>query len=166
MKQIRICQHIKTNGVRCGSPALRERAFCFYHYETRRYRFGVYIPPLEDADAIQAALTDLARAVADTTYDLKRASLLAYILQTASANARHILIDAPGFRDRIVRDLTPAITEENVPVPSAPNRRPPIAPRDPEIAAAQAEQRAAQHVLDVAAATCDAPLAPTAPTGS
>ena len=26
-----ICRHIKLNGERCGSPALRDQAFCYFH---------------------------------------------------------------------------------------------------------------------------------------
>jgi hypothetical protein len=48
------------------------------------------VPPLEDADAIQLALTDLARAVLAETVDLKRASVLAYILQTAVSNLKRV----------------------------------------------------------------------------
>ena len=28
---VTICRHIKTNGQRCGSPALRVNYFCYYH---------------------------------------------------------------------------------------------------------------------------------------
>jgi hypothetical protein len=31
------CRHIKINGERCGSPALRNELFCYYHVELKRY---------------------------------------------------------------------------------------------------------------------------------
>jgi len=31
------CRHIKINGERCGSPALRNELFCYYHVEFKRY---------------------------------------------------------------------------------------------------------------------------------
>jgi hypothetical protein len=31
------CRHIKINGERCGSPALRDELFCYYHVEFKRY---------------------------------------------------------------------------------------------------------------------------------
>jgi len=31
--EIARCQHIKINGVQCGSPALLNRKFCFFHTE-------------------------------------------------------------------------------------------------------------------------------------
>ena len=27
------CQHIKTNGTQCGSPALKDNQFCYYHQQ-------------------------------------------------------------------------------------------------------------------------------------
>jgi hypothetical protein len=37
----RICRHIKSNGLRCGSPALRDQARCYFHHRahqhTKRY---------------------------------------------------------------------------------------------------------------------------------
>ncbi|HYL13004.1 MAG TPA: hypothetical protein VEV41_08205 [Terriglobales bacterium] len=37
-----ICEHIKNDGIRCGSPALRGRSFCYFHKrwrETHSRRF-------------------------------------------------------------------------------------------------------------------------------
>jgi hypothetical protein len=82
------CFYIKADGRRCGSPALHDRNFCYFHYQVNRPRATV--PPLENADAIQVALTDLARAVLAETMDLKRAKVLTYILQTASSNLRRV----------------------------------------------------------------------------
>jgi hypothetical protein len=33
---IQYCRHIKINGERCGSPALRNELFCYYHVELKR----------------------------------------------------------------------------------------------------------------------------------
>src|SRR4051812_40900470 len=45
MRTIRTCSHIKTNGLKCGSPALRHNTLCYFHYqwdrrERRRVRIG------------------------------------------------------------------------------------------------------------------------------
>ena len=87
---IRRCQYVKTDGRCCGSPALRTKRYCYFHYEVNRAVAHLDIPPLEDGDAIQLALTDLARAVAEDRIGLKPAALLAYILQTASANLKRV----------------------------------------------------------------------------
>jgi len=35
------CRHIRVNGERCGSPALKNKIFCYFHIEfERRHRFG------------------------------------------------------------------------------------------------------------------------------
>ena len=33
---IQYCRHIRVNGERCGSPALRDNLFCYYHVELER----------------------------------------------------------------------------------------------------------------------------------
>ncbi len=78
------CHYIKTDGRRCGSPALRQKRFCYFHYEVNRPTVLLGIPPLEDGDAIQLALTDLARFVAEDRIEQRRANSIAYILQIAA----------------------------------------------------------------------------------
>jgi hypothetical protein len=99
------CQYIKVDGRRCGSPALKTKRWCYFHYEVNRPTYSLDIPPLEDGDAVQLALTDLARAVADSRIDLKPAAVLAYILQTASANLKRVNIGC--HISDMVRDLPP-----------------------------------------------------------
>ncbi len=36
LMSIQYCRHIKINGERCGSPALRNELFCYYHVELKR----------------------------------------------------------------------------------------------------------------------------------
>ncbi len=97
------CQYIKVDGCRCGSPALRGQRFCYFHYEVNRPTVCLDIPPLEDANAIQQALTDIARAVADDRLDLKRAAILGFLLQVAAANLKRVQIGV--FKDSMIREL-------------------------------------------------------------
>src|SRR5574341_435684 len=97
------CQYIKTDGRRCGSPSLKTRRYCYFHYEVNRAVAYVDIPPLEDGNAIQLALTDLARAIVEERIGLKPAALLAYILQTASANLKRVQLGV--FPDRMITEL-------------------------------------------------------------
>ncbi len=97
------CHFIKSDGRQCGSPALRSMRFCYYHHESNRATVCLDIPPLEDANAIQVALTDIARAVADDRIDLKHATVLGYILQTATANLKHVQFGV--FKDSMVCEL-------------------------------------------------------------
>jgi len=91
-----ICTHIKVNGVRCGSPALREEIFCYFHQRMIR---GVPTPPksrlhpiamLEDAASIQASLMEIVNALIRNQIDLPRARLIIRALQIAQKNARDV----------------------------------------------------------------------------
>lgn len=100
------CQHIKVNGVQCGSPALRRNRFCFFHkrFHDERIRLaadrarrspGTFVlPVLEDANSIQIALMQVMRLLLSHQIDHKTASLLLYALQTASGNLRRTSFDA------------------------------------------------------------------------
>lgn len=95
---IRRCQHIKVNGVQCGSPALNSRKYCYFHQKWHEsgieskqildggHYFSQHTPLLEDANSIQVALTEIMFRISTRQIDDKRAGLLLYALQTASAN--------------------------------------------------------------------------------
>ena len=116
------CEHIKTNGTQCGSPALRGKRFCYFHKRWRdtridvndtRDRLGrslVDMPVLEDAEAVQVSLMQIMRLILSRQVEPKTAGLLLYALQTASSNLRrthfepyqpHVVID-PSTVDQTV----------------------------------------------------------------
>jgi hypothetical protein len=90
------CRHIFTDGRRCGSHALRNEHFCYYHHTTRKpvadpkarkARVGNFDLPLpEDRSAIQASLGEIIQRIASNDLDPRRAGLLLYALQIASLN--------------------------------------------------------------------------------
>jgi hypothetical protein len=88
----RVCTHVKVNGIRCGSPALRQEVFCYFHQRMIR---GVRTPPksrlhpiamLESQESIQAALMEIVNALVRNQIDVARARL---ILRALSIAARH-----------------------------------------------------------------------------
>lgn len=90
------CRHIKASGTKCEAPALKGEQFCYFHSRSRAHARrhvdhwqAIEIPLLEDRSAIQHALTEVARAIANNNMDTKRAGLLLYSLQIASQNARN-----------------------------------------------------------------------------
>ncbi len=98
------CRHIFTSGKKCQSPALKDQTFCYFHSNTRKRparkdeAYEPYIPPqdtahnlppLEDADAIQLAISDVVLALAANRIDPRRARILIYGLQVASQNHRN-----------------------------------------------------------------------------
>src|SRR5271170_6266311 len=95
-KNIRICTHIKVNGVPCGSPALRGEVFCYFHQRMIR---GVRTPPksrlhpialIEDEEGIQASLMEVINALVRNTIDLRRAQLILRALHIAARNAPRV----------------------------------------------------------------------------
>lgn len=71
------------------------------------------LPPLEDAASIQLALIEVAQALAANRIDTKRAGLLLYALQVASANAKNLNLSKFGVR---------TITYSDEGLPLAPQR--------------------------------------------
>src|SRR5580700_6310493 len=114
------CQHIKANGVQCGSPALRTEPHCFFHNQHRRraHEFDVYepvksvlnLPTLEDANSIQVVLAEVMRLILTRSIDHKSGSLLIRTLRLAAANVRftsfdpkqktHVVIDPDSVENR------------------------------------------------------------------
>ena len=85
------CRHIKPNGVRCKSPALRGHAFCYFHSRLHSAsRISVMddlkLPVPEDPGAIQIAISQVFDALLSSRLDPKRARLLLAGLQIASRN--------------------------------------------------------------------------------
>ena len=95
---IKTCDHIRENGLFCEAAAVKNRRFCWYHLQFRGRRMRMAqarargqqwkldLPPLEDMHAVQSALSQVVDAIVDQSLDTKRAGLLLYALQQASAN--------------------------------------------------------------------------------
>lgn len=88
------CQHVKLNGDACGQPARRGRRFCRFHDETTRKRPEFSLPVIEDAASLQLALNQIMRGLADDLLNYKKASLLLYGCQIASANLKRLRDEA------------------------------------------------------------------------
>src|ERR1035438_6390765 len=99
--QYETCRHVQPDGAYCGSPALRERKYCYYHLiERRRLRraralrdnlpYRLEIQSLDNLYAVRAALTDIAQALAAGQLDPRTAGKLLYSIQQVSATNRRI----------------------------------------------------------------------------
>jgi len=123
------CRHIKVNGTQCGSPALRDKNFCFYHHQDRPLKVPCYyeqeyplgeitLPLFEDAHSIQSVLREVVQMVMQKRLERKTASLLLYALQIASSNLKRMELEMPQ-PEQVVTNLdaeskTPmaAVTED------------------------------------------------------
>ena len=106
------CQHVKVNGTQCGSPALRRRRRCYFHEGVRAERvklktdpyakYEFEMPLLEDANGVQVALMRVLQMFARGQMDAKKAGLMLYGLQTASANLKNTKFEAEKVTDVVI----------------------------------------------------------------
>jgi hypothetical protein len=91
------CQHIKTNGSQCGSPALRHQLLCYYHDRQRSIvktfpgttQFPpapFFLPLLEDFNSIQRGLSRVCEHLLQRRLDPEKAGVLIHAMQLASTN--------------------------------------------------------------------------------
>jgi len=115
--ELPLCRHIRTNGLRCKSPALIGAIYCFFHarlherhsnYRHTAVSRGYLIPgqhiqltTLEDRESIQVALSVVINALATGNLDSRRATALLYGLQLASSNA--VGLDLTPYPTSVVR---------------------------------------------------------------
>jgi hypothetical protein len=99
------CRHIFISGKKCGSPALKDQNFCYYHSTARKREkqtadnqpydrvnpknTALALPSIDEGDAIQLAISEVVLALAANTIDPRRARILLYGLQIASQHYRH-----------------------------------------------------------------------------
>src|SRR3954463_2965272 len=95
-ENIRQCEHIRISGQRCGSPALRDQKYCYFHdysfNPVNRFKGG--IPMIEDATSIQIGLLRVIRNLEAEPASSKNYALMLYALQTASANLKRVREEA------------------------------------------------------------------------
>ena len=118
------CRHLKVNGTQCGSPALKDHRFCFFHQQWHERKLvinshnsrrvphptrcslggrTISLPVLEDANAIQLSVMQIMQLLLEGQIDQKTAGLLFYGLQIASSNLKHTNFE-PETKNEIVID--------------------------------------------------------------
>jgi hypothetical protein len=117
--QFALCQHIKTNGLRCKSPSLDRTTYCYFHNrlhqrhaafrpqgEAARYVISgqhVQLLALEDRESVQTALSVVINALALGQLETSRATALLYGLQLAAMNAAKL--NTQPYAPNIVRSI-------------------------------------------------------------
>jgi hypothetical protein len=107
------CHHVRTDGIRCGSPSMRGRNHCFYHLRTTA------IPPsrpkdmpnLEDGLAIQHGIAQVIRRLLCYDLDYKAAYCLLHAYKLALWNLKNCRLP-DAFWDQVVT-ADPASDPEN-----------------------------------------------------
>jgi hypothetical protein len=139
---VRRCTHIQITGHRCGSPALKQEYFCYFHTRMIKgvqTRVDSQIHPvalLESAEAIQAAIMHTVDAVLKGTIDNKRAHIVLKALHIAVRNARNVYFhirqddmvrEVPNFAEQYLTEHP----ELNPPEPNPPQPETHVAPDAP-----------------------------------
>ena len=102
---MRRCEHIRTNGTQCGSPAQRGKKLCYQHLRVRPERVKVrggdaktseiVVPLLEDAHSIQTMVRQVMVLMLRGRIEGEMSGRLLYALQIASANLERMREEAP-----------------------------------------------------------------------
>ena len=98
----RTCDHLKEDGVPCGSPALRGHKLCYYHHldrQRRQYAAGVIRradvlgprpPRMKSLADVQVALHKVLNALANHRLPHRRAGAILFGLQQAAMPLRKL----------------------------------------------------------------------------
>jgi hypothetical protein len=106
---VRRCTHIKITGHRCGSPALKQEYFCYFHTRMIKgvqTRVDSEIHPvalIENPEAIQTAIMHMIDAVLKGAIDNKRATIVLKALYIAVRNSRNVYFHIR--QDDMVREV-------------------------------------------------------------
>ena len=82
------CQHVRMNGRRCGSPALRGESYCYFHDSVENPSGSYSLPFPEDATSLQYGVMMVIRMLISGHVEINRCWALLGALQIASANLR------------------------------------------------------------------------------
>ena len=104
-----ICNHIKDDGIRCGSPALRGHTLCYHHDRAyRRHRIDSnagcnLVPVLKNHRDIRTAVTNIVRAGHDGLLTERDVHCMLYGMQIARS-----ALPVPRRRRRRRNGATPS----------------------------------------------------------
>ncbi len=111
--QYSTCRHLKEDGTYCGSPALADRSYCYYHLNLlgRRLRRAqalrrglacpVQLPPLDSLRGIHIALAEVLEALAHGQLEPRAAGQMLYALQQTTSVLRAINEEAEWQDDDV-----------------------------------------------------------------
>ena len=96
----RRCHHVRADGSACKAPRIKSGLMCYAHTRMLAVRpKALRLPPLEDANGVQLAIMEVARAALDGAIDRKMAALLFYGLRIAATNVCRATLGNFEFTD-------------------------------------------------------------------
>ncbi len=112
------CRFIKTNGLKCGSPALRGSQFCYFHGRRRIYlsprprrqprEEPINLPVLRDPSDMLATINELLDGLASNRISPKRAGSILYALQLARQNFESPAVGQRPDLNKLIREIAHA----------------------------------------------------------
>jgi hypothetical protein len=96
------CMHVRSSGVRCGSPAMRGDAFCYFHDRLYNRPAEESFPFLEDAASIQMAIMQVLDGLRRGKLEKGVANSLLFGLQTASSNLKRADANLQPVPSRVI----------------------------------------------------------------
>jgi hypothetical protein len=131
----RQCTQIKSSGVRCGCPALRDQYTCYFHtmqIQRRANPRHVHFPILEDRYAIQAAIMEVIYRFSTGQLIAKEVEIYIKLLRLAVSNGRNLDFDSEEVRANMSTE--PLLTQAAAP-PTRPAAPAAASPTQPAVAA-------------------------------
>jgi hypothetical protein len=136
------CQHLHDSGLRCGSPALRGKPFCYNHHLLHTPRlnpgdWGYQFPPIESQKSIEMLVRQVLQSFHDGRLDSAQVRTYLYGIQLL---APYTCRDAVPDGSYVAMELTPAMRKLcGEPPESAPDNPPsmdmtptPLGPPEPQ----------------------------------
>lgn len=115
------CRHIKTNGLKCKSPALRGMPYCYFHARLHRASKGpkpLKIKALETSKDVQTALAKVLARLSNSPRGARETELYLWALQIALQTISSSQpVRKEGTKVSLLKPELPANS-------SAPNRKP------------------------------------------
>ena len=121
------CSHVKLNGLRCGSPAMRHTPYCYFHDRWLNRPSDDSFPPFEDGNSVQFALMEIVERLRREAFrggavDPRFIKPLIFAVKTAVLNLRNTSFDPAQEQ---------SLTLDPIDDPDAPPELVPLAPRKP-----------------------------------
>jgi hypothetical protein len=116
-----ICEHIKENGARCGSPAMHKRTFCYFHWRLYRHNLPVdapeyQVPALDSERGIQLAVAHVIRGTYSGKLDNDTARVALAAIRLAAQSLR---VHEELCPDCLSTETTPAMETHFAPLEQA-----------------------------------------------
>ena len=113
---VRICEHIKDDGIRCGTPAVNGRHFCYYHCRAHhpgaRISTRAYRSPIPDSVAsLQIAIAHTLQALTSGDIPPKQANSIFYGIHLATKLLRLSKPLTETEQQQVVTEIPKAMNE-------------------------------------------------------